>query len=405
VPTRRGTFFACAAAALLVAGRLLGVPELYALAAGAVAVVIAAVVYVRVARVELETKRALHPARVHAGTESRVDLAVTNRSGKRSPVLSVRDPFDGGRRWARFLMAPLLPGETARAAYRLPTEDRGVFDLGPMQISLTDPFGLASTVSVGASPTKLTVYPRIDAIEALPDTLGHDPYAGAEHPTALGRGGEDFYALRAYEVGDDLRRVHWPASAKADDLIIRQDEMPWQGRSTVVCDLRRGVHNRESLEVALSATASIVTACWRRQALIRLVTTQGLDSGFGAGQAHGELLLEQLASAAMSTGGNLALSLATLHREGNGGAVAVVTTEVASDTDLEAVARLRGRFGSVVLVLLERGSYDRAPAATAATSAPRRQVPRTTAVRVSTPRGFATAWNDVIGSHRAGAVR
>jgi uncharacterized protein (DUF58 family) len=402
VLTRRGTFFAVAAVVLMVAGRLLGVSELYALAAAAAATVISSLIYVRAATVDLVTHRSLHPARVHAGSDSRVDLAITNRGTRRTPVLAVRDPFDGGRRWARFLMAPLNPGETARAAYRLPTDDRGVFDLGPLRLHLTDPFGVASKATDGASPTKLTVYPRVDPVEPLPETLGHDPFAGAEHPTALGRGGEDFYALRAYEVGDDLRRVHWPASAKADDLIIRQDEMPWQGRATVVCDLRRGVHNRQSLEVAVSATASIVTACWRRQALIRMVTTQGLDSAFGSGQAHGEMLLEQLAGAAMSSSGNLALSLAMLHREGNGGAVAVVTTEAASDTDLEAVARLRGRFGAVVLVLLERGSYEHGGPKT---STPGRPLPRATAVRVTSPRGFAAAWNQVVAPKRSGAYR
>ncbi len=69
-------------------------------------------------------------------------------------------------------------------------------------------------------------------------TTGNDPLAGAEHPNALGRGGEDFYALRHYVVGDDLRRVHWPSTARHDELMVRQDELPWQGRATVLVDVR-----------------------------------------------------------------------------------------------------------------------------------------------------------------------
>jgi len=337
-----------------------------------------------------------------AGGESRVDLTVQNTGNRRTPVLSVRDPFDGGRRWARFLLAPLAPRESARAAYRLPTDQRGVFDLGPLSIQVTDPFAVASTSIQAALPTKLTVYPRIDAIRPLPDTLGHDPYAGAEHPTALGRGGDDFYALRAYEIGDDLRRVHWPASAKADDLIIRQDEMPWQGRATVVCDLRRGVHSRESLELVVSAAASIITSCWSRQALIRLVTTQGLDTGFGAGQAHGELLLEQLAGASVSSAGSLAASLSTLRREGNGGALAVVTTAATAEADLQALARLRSRFGAVIPVIFERSAYE--PGATARHQ-PQRQLASGQAVRVTTAAGFASAWNQAMAPRRSGARR
>src|SRR5947208_3367232 len=86
-------------------------------------------------------------------------------------------------------------------------------------------------LAAAAAATRLTVYPRVDAIAAVPQTLGHDPLAGADHPNAMGQVGEDFYALRPYQVGDDLRRVHWPSTARHGDLMIRQDEMPWQGRA------------------------------------------------------------------------------------------------------------------------------------------------------------------------------
>ena len=102
-------------------------------------------------------------------------------------------------------------------------------------------------------------------------TTGNDPLAGAEHPNSLGRGGEDFYALREYVVGDDLRRVHWPSTARHDDLMVRQDELPWQGRATVLVDVRASTNTAESLELVISAAASIVASSARRQDLVRLV--------------------------------------------------------------------------------------------------------------------------------------
>ena len=69
--------------------------------------------------------------------------------------------------------------------------------------------------------------------------------------------GDDFYALRDYVVGDDLRRVHWPSTARHDELMVRQDEMPWQGRATVLLDVRRAAHTAASLELAVSAAASV----------------------------------------------------------------------------------------------------------------------------------------------------
>lgn len=392
--TPRGWTVAGAAVVFALAGRLLGIVELYGLAAAALALVAGAVLFVRGSRFKLEAIRELRPPRVHAGTGSRVELSVRNTSGRRSPVLSARDPFDGGRRWARFLLAPLAPGELARAAYRLPTEDRGVFDLGPLEVQLSDPFGLSTRTFMAAPATKLTVYPRVDDITPLPLAQGNDPYTGADHATSLSWSGEDFYALREYQTGDDLRRVHWASTAKLDELMIRQDEMPWQGRATVVLDVRRDVHTPESLEIAVSAAASIISACWRRNSLVRLLATDGFDSGFAEGHAHREAVLEHLAGIKLDRRTHLTPVLAALRRQGTGGALAVVTTAGAPSSDLDGVARMRSRYGSITLVLLERSLLDRSSHA-------RRQPPTPVPpighlVRVTADKRFLAAWSEAI---------
>ena len=376
------------------AGRLLGITELFALAAAALVLVFASFAYVRTTRFSLEAIRDVKPPRVYAGSSSRVELSVKNTSGRRSPVLSARDPFDGGRRWARFLMAPLSPGEVARAAYRLPTDARGVFDLGPLEVQLADPFGLTATSFTAAPATKLTVYPRVDVIAALPLAQGNDPYAGADQASSLTWSGEDFYALREYQTGDDLRRVHWPSTARRDELMIRQDEMPWQGRATVVLDVRREVHTAESLEIAVSAAASILSACWRRNSLVRLFTTDGFDSGFAEGHGHREAVLEHLAGVRLDRRTHLTPVLAGLRREGNGGSLAVVTTAGAPMSDLDAVARLRSRFGNVTLVLLERSLLD--ASGFARRSPPSPAPPVGVLVRVTAEKPFAQAWSEAM---------
>jgi uncharacterized protein (DUF58 family) len=374
---------------------MLGLLELFSIAAGAGALVIGALIYARLVRFDFDATRQPHPPRVHAGQASRVELSVRNLARRRSPVVVVRDPFDRGRRWARFLLAPLQPGETARAAYRLPTERRGVFELGPLTVHLRDPFGLAEHVAAAAPATKLTVYPKVVPIEPLPHTLGHDPHAGADHPTALGRAGEDFYGLREYQVGDDLRRVHWKSTARTGELMIRQDEMPWQGRATVVLDLRLAMHDAPSLERAVSAAASIVSACWQHRSLVRLAATDGRDSGFAAGHAHVDAILEYLATADVERKGALIPLAERLRRDGNGGAIAVVTTAAAGENDLGAVARLRGRFGAVWLVVVEGVGRENA-----------RPVQLTGGViRVRTDDDFGPAWNQAMAVGRPMARR
>jgi uncharacterized protein (DUF58 family) len=130
--TARGWAAAAASVICIFAGRLLGLEDLYLVGAGLVLAIAFAAIYLRAVKPQVSATRRVLPARVHAGASSRVELALINRAQRRSPLLLVRDPFDAGARWARFLVAPLAPGELARAAYRLPTEQRGVFDLGPL---------------------------------------------------------------------------------------------------------------------------------------------------------------------------------------------------------------------------------------------------------------------------------
>jgi len=380
------------AVAFVATGRLLGIPELYALAVVALSLVTGAVVYVRYSPWDIEASREVRPPRVEAGGNSRVELSVRNNDSHRSPVLSARDPFDDGRRWARFHIAPLQPGEKVRAAYRLPTAERGIFPLGPLTVGLTDPFGLATDARTAAPGATLVVYPHVDTIRPLSQARGADPTGSTGHPS-LAAGGDDFYALRPYQTGDDLRRVHWPSSARSDELMIRQDELPWQGRISVLADLRGPQHSAASLELALSAVASIIHASSVAGRQVRLVTTDGFDSGFGGGHAQLATIFGRLAAAKPGPAATMAAGLSTLDRAGTTGGVAVVTTEEASGEDLASLRRLAGRFGSVAVVVIERSAWDPTVGVTPATTARGRG----SVVRVAADRPFATAWNAAVG--------
>ena len=120
-------------------------------------------------------------------------------------------------------------------------------------------------------------------------------WPGPSTPTPSAARARTSTPCAAYVVGDDLRRVHWAATARHDDLMVRQDELPWQGRATVVIDTRAAAHTPETFERAVSAAASVVTAAARRQDLVRLVSLDGADSGFAGGHSHAEALLEHLA--------------------------------------------------------------------------------------------------------------
>lgn len=295
--TRRGLAVIAASIAIAIAGRTIGLGEFYGLAGGGLALVAAAFLMTRNRGDNIVVTRTITPNRVHVDSPWRVEMRAANRGTKPSPLLAVSTTFSLGQRYARFSLAPLAPGAGAEAAFRLPTERRGVFTLGPLVLERSDIFGLVSRRTEVAPGKQLTVYPRVDAVTSLDGVGVSDPLAEVHGPRRVGASGGDFFALVEYEQGDDMRRIHWPSVARTGRLMIRHEETPWRGRTTVVLDLRASVHDDTSFEDALSAAASVLVAGGARNGLIRLVTTGPYDSGFGAGRTHLDHLLEVLALA------------------------------------------------------------------------------------------------------------
>src|SRR5262249_57549786 len=112
--------------------------------------------------------------------------------------------------------------------------------------------------------------------------------------------------------GGDGGGVDWPATARRDELMVRHEEMPWQDRTTVVLDVRRASHTAASLERAVSAAASVITATAREQHLTRFLASDGVDSNLGTGMVHNEAILEYLARLGVVGHGSLRQILDTL---------------------------------------------------------------------------------------------
>jgi uncharacterized protein (DUF58 family) len=356
--TARGKVLAGVAVALALGAWLFGLQELYCLAAAAAVTVSGARAWVRWRPWALAVTRVVHPTRVAAGQEARVELVVTNPRGRPSPSVKAADPFEGGRRWARFSIAPLGPGETRRSSYRLPSSRRGIYTLGPLELRLTDPFGLAEAVRVVPTRTSLTVHPAYELVP-IGGMSSHREEDRRPHRPRIGRGGSEFYTLREYVPGDDLRHVHWPSTARLDDLVIRQPDNLRRGRLTVAADLRAGVVDDETLEGVISAAASLAVSALRSGSQVRVVTTAGWDSGHGSGEGHAAQVLDGLAAAGPH---RARAGLLPPRRAAGREPVVVVTTTRATRADLNALVAAHGGLVSTMVVFEPTpGSPDPAP--------------------------------------------
>jgi uncharacterized protein (DUF58 family) len=374
--------------AMAMAGWLFGIQELYCLAVAAVVLTVGAWAWVALRGWDLSVSRNVHPAQVSAGQEARVELAVRNAHWQTSPPIEARDPFDGGRRWARFSIAPLHRNELRRSSYRLPSSRRGVYRLGPLELRLVDPLGLAHYTRVTALQTALTVHPQYDFVPVVGLSSHRDEERRMPQPV-IGKGGNEFYTLREYVPGDDLRHVHWRSTARLDDLVIRQPENLRRGRLTVATDLRVTVNDEETVEALISATATLAMSALRAGTQVRVVTTDGWDSGHGSGRGHGPHILDGLAAAKLHKPrpGAVPFRLA-----GGLEPVVVVTTDRAADTDLTSAFGMNGPRGTT-LVIFETAAPDTpgrdvgAKLGAIARASGSRRI-----VKVGRGESFATAW-------------
>ncbi len=293
MPTRAGWAVVISGAILATAGRIVGAIELMIVGVAFMLLVTAAVITVAVTSPSLEVGRLLRPSRLHVGDTCTIDLRFTNVGHRRSPVIEATDAV-GQAVTASVLLGPLAPQDTASVRYRIETERRGEMWVGPLAVSWSDPFTLARRRRQLSGHKRVVVLPAVWSVLPPLRARGGDDAPSQVRPDALGRTGDDLYALRRYVAGDDPRRIHWASSARHGDLMVRQAQHPTTSRSTVIVD-DRSSWSEPDFDLAASIAASILLAAHRRGDETRLLTASGTDTGYGGGIDHLFAAFERLA--------------------------------------------------------------------------------------------------------------
>jgi uncharacterized protein (DUF58 family) len=105
-------------------------------------------------------------------------------------------------------------------SYALPKSIRGEYQLGPLRFEQADLFGLWRKTRQFDVVETILVRPRIHNL--LGDATGRHQQAPSRTANPALSSSIAFDRLRAYVVGDDLRRVHWKTSARAGELMVRE---------------------------------------------------------------------------------------------------------------------------------------------------------------------------------------
>lgn len=352
VLTPRGGGLLVAAGVMWGLGRLLGVAPLWMAAVAALGVVALGWVWVLLSSATLQTSRRVAPGRLFHDARAGVELTVRNAGRLSTTLLGVRDvvpdvlPASPG-----FVLAPLRPGGAARLRYEVVGATRGVHELGPVEVALRDPFGVARRRQLIGGTDKLVVYPPVHRLAVGLPLRGLTGTGGGSRPRP-GATGDELATVREYVQGDDLRKVHWATTAHRGQLMVRQDESPQRPDALIVLDVRAGAHRGtgpdHSLETAATAAASV---CYH-------VAERGFDAALVTETLRArprplpwEQTLEQIARVTPRTDVDLASTWQQLATSSGGSGLLVAVVCLPDAAMLRSMVRA-GRGASVRVALL-----------------------------------------------------
>jgi len=346
---------------LLVGGLLLGFSDITRVGGLLSVLPLLAAVTIRRRSTMVQVTRSVHPTRLVVDQTASATVVFENLSGRRTQLQLAEehvDPVLGDP--PRFVLPPMEPGDIREVDYEIRSHVRGRHRLGPLTLRVRDPFGLATFAASLSGSTEVLVLPRIEVLGGeRPRGVGVGAEGDVPHMVALH--GEDDVSVRAYHDGDDLRRIHWPATAHRSALMVRQEDRPARRRAVIVLDSRADGHRGSgalgSFEWAVTATASIAAHLCGLHYSLQLVSSETTAGGEAAQPIEIDDALAALTVAQLGPAQQFDEVLHWAHQLSSTGGLVIAIAADHDESVLSRIAALRRPEGIGLLFLLDSDSF------------------------------------------------
>ena len=177
-------------------------------------------------------------------------------------------------------LGSILPQQSEMASIRCRIQRRGKYVIGPAVASTTFPFSMMKCDRMSAGSIEpLFVYPRLiklrhDWQDLLPARRGGDGRRAAGRTDAEG----EFYGLRPWQSGDQLKNVHWRTTAKLNFPAVRQFEFRARHQFQLLVDATdESLADTSDFELLLSFATTLIEELKSQTRSIRLGVVDGLE--------------------------------------------------------------------------------------------------------------------------------
>lgn len=310
-------------------------------------------------------QRRLRFAAMQVGDELEEQITLNNQTAL--PVL-----------WAEFVDRSNIPGYTvssARAAdaggitsWRAHTVStrRGIFELGPWELRLGEPFGCFLVRQLYHQKQEILVYPPL---AFLPDhLLPHHGALGDHRPLNQPLRAETIASnsVRAYVPGDPLRHIHWPTTARRVDPFVKVFNPEAASNVWLIPDFDASVHVGENesstQETMVSVTASLAARLLEQNLSVGLFASTEKETVVLPRQGQVQLWPILQALAPLQTVPEPALEETLRKVKGliSGSDLLILVTPSTQPewiAPLRRIARSRGGGGRAEVILLDAASF------------------------------------------------
>ncbi|MFW6144473.1 MAG: DUF58 domain-containing protein, partial [Candidatus Natronoplasma sp.] len=246
--------------------------------------------------VKVERKTSKRVKEVYVEDEFEVTIKLENR-GEELRFLEVHDILPSlvdVIKGSNHHILSLDMGEEKELTYKISCPVTGKIDIGPVKMRYRDSFGFFSKELEPRKKLRVQVLPRtqdMDKVDINPTYTKH--WLGNIKSRSIGIG-SDFFSLREYHPGDEIRDINWKATARYQEPFTNEYEGEKSGDVILVVDgyqegvvgTRRNSTLRASIDAAATLASSALSARNRVGLIVAGEYLNWVYPGTGKNQYH-----------------------------------------------------------------------------------------------------------------------